>query len=236
MGPHLKQHLWGLSIAIIGAALAIVGILLLSTRGPHLASTPAVFGTIVLFIGIIVDLAANEKEAALAWRWFRLGLGEFPRDKVEREALRQFAKENLCLFAENASLCFKNRDEDGLALAAAKSNASTICAAFLSTPKDLLKFRKAKQQRFNEIRKLIRERGNTYKKMSEHADRAHRRYLKHWDLFKDLGMLPNFPGTSDPWSNPDEFRLKLTARSTRKGSIQDAMDAGVAEAVDNILI
>jgi len=71
-------------------------------------------------------------------------------------------------------------------------------------PKDLIKLRKRYYERIIGVQKSLMH-------AKAEAQAWHQSYLKHWDFFKDMGMLPIDKKTEIPWNDLEFFRKALIA-------------------------
>jgi hypothetical protein len=205
MGPDLKKRLWSLSLIAGGALILTSVVIFMATYHPSEVSDAvkravgisALGGAISFIFGLalLAALKVDLKEVSLAWRWFRLIGGEFPRDKQERNASRERAYDILKIFAASASDLFTQREE--VREIFAKADTTPFPPA--TTGKELKRARRIHKE---SIARLMRD----HLRLDAMAEKTHRQYIERWKLFEDMGMIPFKPGTEEPWSDPNDFR------------------------------
>ena len=222
MGPHLKKKLWDWSLVVGG--IIITACAAYEKEHHAINSSGAIvlivgiFGLVVCVTGTVLEMASNNEEADLAWRWFRLlGNEEFPRDAEERNAFRQRAYDALEPLAVEASDLFFDRDQ------AANTKDETKPTEFPQV-KNGEELRQGREMRKRSKEKIARITKN-HLRLKANADSAHKLYIKHWKLFEDLGMIPLKPGKDELFGNPEEFRAFVWGDSP-KGKNSSAAEPG----------
>lgn len=214
MGPDLKKLLWSWSFAMTGIIGMIVVVVIYPISNSHRSVG---YTGWVWFICLVVNMVLStfgfvsatrydEKEAKLAWRWFLLDLGEFPRNAVERNSQRQRAYDVLKPRAIQASQLFVERDSEYSEKIAAEASAFPPT----KTGKEL---REVRERHGRDIADLRRK----YQQLSDDANLVYRHYIKLWKLFEDLDMIPIDPDNKRPFRDPETFRRRVMGFATKAG-------------------
>lgn len=207
MGKQLQLVIWGLFMLAIGAACWMFGFGVPAGVENDLVKAVAACTALALCLGGGCMLFCFDgKEAELGWCWHRLRLGDFPEDEVEKIGWQPIVEATLSRLGRQFSRSIQLRDETEKGKDGVKEDlAAFLKSVCFSNPEDLQKFREERKKKEDELQVLL----GTCLWRKHEAEDNNRHYLRHWDLFKDMGMLPVNPATGLCWDDPNVFRLSL---------------------------
>lgn len=217
MARELKMFFVGLGLVVGGVfVLGVTYFITPATIPPDfrlLFFTFFVSGVMWLIAATIVFLSESTCSLdtfflALRWRFIvKRPFREFPLGVKEREALCGWAEEVLGEVANQATDRFFTRDQAKRELS--KLESETHTHRTVQTPSDLPKTRKKHQGEVQECVACKKEQIATF---SKNANLAWKHFLKLFDLFDNLAMLPTNPATQTVWSSPNDFRLYVQTK------------------------
>ncbi len=193
MAPQLKRFFSGLVMFLggLGAVLLVLWpthISWFKSNYPTATPITLLLVAVAVIIGVVLFGSACD-EAKLTMRWCRLKLGgsnAFPRTKEEREDYKVTAERILRNEANNVTHWFGIRDQAREALDVHLKNRAEGAWTI-------------RLKRTREFQRL-------YTSHNAGADSLWKGYLKLWDLFRDMGVLPLNRHTNQPWLDPKAFR------------------------------
>lgn len=190
MAPQLKRFFGGLVmfLASIGAAAwTSIDDYWFWRSQPTAAPFVVIIEMAAMVIGVMLFGGVCD-EAKLTLRWWRLKLGpsvEFPRTKEETEDYKAEAARRLRSEADGAARLFAIRDQ-------AKESLGTHIKNCTEGSWTL------RLKRTRELQRL-------YNSHNASASSFWNHFLKLWDLFRDMEVLPLNPRTNQPWLDPKAF-------------------------------